>query len=93
MRPIEGSGPDNPLRATMMATAEDPKSAKREHDFKHLRRPSEKDDFELNAQAQVLLASIAPEHRPNELAQLFPRIVNRMTTLWRHPVQMEGLSI
>jgi hypothetical protein len=77
------------LRVPTMTTADDPKSAKREEQFKHLRRAPEKDDCELNAQGQALLASIDLGYRPEALAQLFPRIVNRMAELWKQPAQIE----
>ncbi len=47
------------------------------------RSPPEKDDLELSAAGQALLASIEESARPKELAVLFPRIVNRMTKLWK----------
>lgn len=58
-------------------------------DDSKLRRPPEKDDFELNAAGQALLASLEESVRPNELGALFPRIVNRMAKLWRKPRQMD----
>jgi hypothetical protein len=77
------------LPVPTMATVEDPKSAKREEQFKHRRRAPEKDDFELNAQGEALLASIDVGYRPEALVELFPRIVNRMAKLWKQPGQME----
>jgi len=54
-----------------------------------LRHLPEKDDLELNAAGQAWLASIEETARPNQLAVLFPRIVNRMAKLWRTPLQMD----
>ena len=42
----------------------------------------------MNATARALLASIEEPARPKELAAAFPRIVNRMASLWRMPRHM-----
>src|SRR5438128_8749260 len=47
-------------------------------DFNKRRHQPEKDDLELSAASQALLASIEESARPKELATSFPRIVNRM---------------
>ena len=57
-------------------------------DFGKRRRAPEKDSPELSAEAQALLASIEESARPNELAAAFPRIVDRMASLWKTPPQM-----
>ena len=44
--------------------------------------------LELNAEAQALLASIEEPVRPRELAAAFPRIINRMASLWMAPRRM-----
>ena len=58
-------------------------------DYSKLRHPPEKDDLELSAAGQALLAPIDESARPKELAALFPRIVNRMAKLWRTPRQLD----
>ena len=58
-------------------------------DYSKTRHAPNKDDLELNAAAQVLLASIEESTRPRQLAAAFPRIVNRMAGLWRSPRQMD----
>ena len=57
-------------------------------DYSKRRSAPEKDSLELNAAAQALLASIEEPARPKELAAAFPRIVNRMASLWRTPRKM-----
>jgi hypothetical protein len=44
--------------------------------------------LELDAAAQALLASLEESLRPKELAEKFPRIVNRMASLWNAPRRM-----
>jgi hypothetical protein len=58
-------------------------------DFSKRRHQLEKDDLELSAASQALLASIEESARPKELAALFPRIVNRMAKLWKTPREMD----
>jgi hypothetical protein len=58
-------------------------------DYSKRRHPPERDDLELSAAGQALLASIEESARPKELAALFPRIVNRMAKLWRTPREMD----
>ncbi|MGH8634470.1 MAG: hypothetical protein ACRET7_10105 [Burkholderiales bacterium] len=57
-------------------------------DYSKRRNAREREDLELDAAAQALLASIEEPARPKELAAAFPRIVNRMASLWRTPRQM-----
>ena len=58
-------------------------------DYRKTRHAPNKDDLELNAAGQALLASIEESTRPVKLAAEFPRIVNRMASLWRSPRQMD----
>jgi len=58
-------------------------------DYSKGRHQPEKDDLELSAAGQALLASIEESARPKELAALFPRIVNRIARLWKMPRQMD----
>jgi hypothetical protein len=58
-------------------------------DHNKTRHAAGKDDLELNAAALALLASIEESIRPKELAAAFPRIVNRMASLWKSPRQMD----
>ena len=53
-----------------------------------VRRVLTKEDLELSAAAEALLASIDESARPKELALAFPRIVNRMAGLWKTQPQM-----
>jgi len=58
-------------------------------DFSKVRHAPDKTDFQLTLQGHALLASIAPEARPNQLAVKFPRIVNKMAMLWKSKPQMD----
>ena len=58
-------------------------------DYSKTRSASSTQDLELSAAAQALLASIDESTRPTELAAAFPRIVNRMASLWKAPRQMD----
>jgi hypothetical protein len=60
-----------------------------EADFSKRRHQPEKDDLELSAAGQALLASIEESARPKELAAAFPRIVNHMAKLWKMPREMD----
>jgi hypothetical protein len=64
-------------------------SVNRVVDYSKTRHAPSKDDVELNAAGQALLASIEETVRPKQLAAAFPRIVNRMASLWRSPRQMD----
>jgi hypothetical protein len=57
-------------------------------DYSKRRSAPEKNSLELSAAAQALLASIEEPARPKELAAAFPRIVNRIASLWGTPRQM-----
>jgi hypothetical protein len=58
-------------------------------DYSKRRHQPEKDDVELSAAGQALLASIEESARPKELAAAFPRIVNHMAKLWKMPREMD----
>ena len=58
-------------------------------DYSKRRHQPEKDDLELSAAGQALLASIEESARPKELAAAFPRIVNHMAKLWKIPREMD----
>ncbi len=58
-------------------------------DYSKRRHQPEKDDLELNAAGQALLAYIEESARPKELSAAFPRIVNRMAKLWKMPREMD----
>ena len=58
-------------------------------DYSKGRHQTQKDDLELSAAGQALLATIEESARPKELVALFPRIVNRMARLWRTPREMD----
>jgi len=58
-------------------------------DYSKRRHQPEKDDLELSAAGQALLASIEESARPKELAAAFPRIVNHMAKLWKMPREMD----
>ena len=64
-------------------------SVNRVVDYSKTRHAPSKDDVELNAAGQALLASIEETVRPKQLAAAFPRIVNRMASLWKSPRQMD----
>src|SRR6266705_1764844 len=65
------------------------KPAPAEADYSKRRHQPEKDDLELNAAGQALLAYLEESVRPKELAASFPRIVNRMAKLWKMPREMD----
>ena len=58
-------------------------------DYSKRRHQPEKDDLELSAAGQALLASIEESARPKDLAAAFPRIVNHMAKLWKMPREMD----
>ena len=58
-------------------------------DYSKRRHQPEKDDLELSAAGQALLAYIEESARPKELAAAFPRIVNHMAKLWKMPREMD----
>ena len=58
-------------------------------DYSKRRHQPERDDLELSAAGQALLASIEESARPKELAAAFPRIVNHMAKLWKMPREMD----
>ena len=60
-----------------------------EADYSKRRHQPEKDDVELSAAGQALLAYIEESARPKELAAAFPRIVNHMAKLWKMPREMD----
>ena len=64
-------------------------SAMTQVDYRKRRHQPEKDDLELGAAGQALLASIEQSARPMGLAAAFPRIVNRMAKLWKMPREMD----
>jgi hypothetical protein len=72
-----------------MATQSSLKPAAAQQDFAKARHAPDRTDFQLTLEGDALLASIPPEARPKTLAVKFPRIVNRMATLWRSPRQMD----
>jgi hypothetical protein len=71
-----------------MVTNSDNKPPSAQVDDSKRRSAPETDSVELNVAARALLASIEESARPKELAAAFPRIVNRMASLWRTPGQM-----
>jgi hypothetical protein len=72
-----------------MATQPSLKPAVAQQDFSKVRHAEDKTDFQLTIEGHALLASIASEARPTQLAAKFPRIVNRMAGLWKSPRQMD----
>ena len=58
-------------------------------DYTKRRHQPEKDDLELSAAGQALLAYLEESVRPKELAAAFPRIVNHMAKLWKMPREMD----
>jgi hypothetical protein len=58
-------------------------------DYSNRRHPPEKNDLELSASGFTWLASVERTARPIRLAAAFPRIVNRVATLWKMPREMD----
>lgn len=48
----------------------------------------EADGHDLSTEAQALLAALDEAVRPKELASKFPRVFNRMASLWHAPRRM-----
>jgi hypothetical protein len=72
-------------------TPADPAAARRgwsASDWARIRAPARHRDLTLSAKARRWLARFPDEMRPKELAERFPRIVNRLALLWRD----EGLT-
>ena len=72
-----------------MAAQFSPKPGAAQQDFSKVRHAPDKTDFQLTVEGHALLASIAAEARPTQLATKFPRIVNKMATLWKSKPQMD----
>jgi len=72
-----------------MATQSSLKPAAAPQDFTKARHAPDKTDFQLTLEGHQLLAAIAPEARPTLLPVKFPRIVNKMASLWKSPRQMD----
>lgn len=45
----------------------------------------------LTAAARAMMAALPDDVRPRELAEQFPRIVNKMAEIWKRPVLMDRL--
>jgi hypothetical protein len=71
----------------MVAKSDNKPPSAQVNDSKRRSAPEE-DSLELSAEAQALLASIEESARPKELAAAFPRIVDRIASLWKTPPQM-----
>jgi hypothetical protein len=71
-----------------MASKSDTNPPSARVDYSKSRNPQESDHPALNAEAQALLASIEEPVRPKELAAAFPRVINRMASLWMAPRRM-----
>jgi hypothetical protein len=53
------------------------------------REPYREEDLRLSRESEALLSSLNESVRPQQLAERFPRIVNKVATLWRRPMQMD----
>ena len=71
-----------------MAAKSDKNPPSAQVDYSKRRRAPETNTLELSAEAQALLASLDESVRPKELAAAFPRIVDRMASLWSTPRRM-----
>jgi hypothetical protein len=82
-----GSGlrPDN--KEESMSQDVDPKAAVAGPTF--LREPYSEEDLRLSRESEAFLSSLNESVRPQQLAERFPRIVNKLTTLWRRPMQLD----
>jgi hypothetical protein len=58
-------------------------------DWTALRAPNQEDARELGPSAFNWLAVLPVAARPKALAQRYPRIVNRLAAIWKHPLQCE----
>ena len=54
-----------------------------------MRSPYSEEDMRLSTESQALLSALNDSVRPTQLATRFPRIVNKMATIWRRPTQMD----
>jgi hypothetical protein len=57
--------------------------------FEHLRKPETSADRQLSDEAAQLVASFDPSIQPIETAKRYPRIVNRIASLWKKPSRMD----
>jgi len=57
--------------------------------FKSMRRTPETADSQLTAEGKSLMASLDDAVKPKELAERYPRIVNRIAHEWRMPAVLD----
>jgi hypothetical protein len=58
--------------------------------YEQLRKAPTSTDRELTPEAKQFIASLDLSVRPIETAKQFPRIVNRIASLWKKPFLMDG---
>jgi hypothetical protein len=58
--------------------------------YEQLRKAPTSVDLELTEEAKQFVASLDLNVRPIETAKQFPRIVNRIASLWKKPFLMDG---
>jgi hypothetical protein len=58
--------------------------------YEQLRKTPTSVDLELTEEAKRFMASLDLSVRPIETAKQFPRIVNRIASLWKKPFLMDG---
>jgi hypothetical protein len=58
--------------------------------YEQLRKAPTSADLELTEDAKQFIASLDLSVRPIETAKQFPRIVNRIASLWKKPFLMDG---
>ena len=58
--------------------------------FVHLRKTQSNVDLELSGEAIHFLASLEGNIRPESTAKQFPRIINRIASLWKKPLLMDN---
>ena len=57
--------------------------------FKSMRRTPEAGDTQLTSEGNSLMASLDDAVKPKELAERYPRIVNRSAREWRTPAALD----
>jgi uncharacterized protein len=50
--------------------------------------PGKTDAQTLNEHAKKWLEKLPPEIQPKELVEKYPRLLNRISSLWRHPEEL-----
>jgi hypothetical protein len=81
--PFPGSDVNQSVQKNTQATTD-------RNSYEQLRKAPTSGDLELSEEAKQFIASLDLSVRPIETAKQFPRIVNRIASLWKKPFLMDG---